>query len=88
MTLPYGLRAVRGYERVKIERGKRPEEESCKSLKNRDVSVEMKVFPLKKDMEIPKNQYTKWFDYDRIKDTLSVRTRETGDYFMIGGERR
>ena len=46
--------------------------------------MQTKVFPWKKDMEIPKNQYTKWFDYDKINDTLSVRTREPGDYFMIG----
>ena len=39
-------------------------------------------------MEIPKNQYTKWFDYDKIKDTLCVRTRENGDYIMIGDGKR
>ena len=33
--------------------------------------------------EIPKNQYTKWFDYDKIKGTLSARTRAAGDYIMI-----
>ena len=33
--------------------------------------------------EIPKNQYTKWFDYDKIKGTLSARTRSAGDYIMI-----
>ena len=33
--------------------------------------------------EMPKNQYTKWFDYDKIKGTLSIRTRRTGDYLMI-----
>ena len=27
--------------------------------------------------------YTKWFDYDKIKNTLSVRTRKTGDYIRI-----
>ena len=47
-------------------------------------SFQMKVFVWEKDMQIPKNKYTKWFDYDRICDTLSVRTREPGDYFMIG----
>ena len=41
-----------------------------------------------RDREIPKNQYTKWFDYDRIKGALSVRTRESGDYLMIAGGKR
>ena len=33
--------------------------------------------------KIPEKMYTKWFDYDKIKDTLSVRARKTGDYIRI-----
>lgn len=33
----------------------------------------------------PKNQCTKWFDYDKIKDTLSVRYRLPGDYITLKG---
>jgi len=80
--LPYGLQAVRRYETLEI----RKKEEI--SLGNVDVSLEMQVFPWKKDLEIPKNQYTKWFDYDKIKGTLCVRTRESGDYFLYSGEKR
>lgn len=32
---------------------------------------------------IPKNDCTKWFDYDKIKGVLFLRTREKGDYLMI-----
>ena len=35
--------------------------------------------------KIPENSYTKWFDYDTIKNGLSLRTRRTGDYFMLDG---
>lgn len=45
----------------------------------------LRAFSRKKQQEIPKNQYTKWFDYDKIKDTLSVRCRQTGDYLMLPG---
>ena len=38
--------------------------------------------------EIPKNQYTKWFDYDRIQGTLSVRFRQTGDYIALPDGKR
>ncbi|MDR2044785.1 MAG: tRNA lysidine(34) synthetase TilS [Clostridium sp.] len=37
----------------------------------------------KKDKEIPEKQYTKSFDYDKIKKPLMLRTRQTGDYFLI-----
>ena len=39
----------------------------------------------KKDREIPKNQYTKWFDYDKIKNGLCFRGREPADYFITDG---
>lgn len=45
----------------------------------------MTVFSRQKDQEIPKNQYTKWFDYDKIKDGLSIRYRKNGDYFTLSG---
>lgn len=31
----------------------------------------------------PENIYTKWFDYDIIKDTVEVRIRRPGDYLVI-----
>lgn len=32
---------------------------------------------------VPDNIYTKWFDYDIIKDTVIVRKRRPGDYIVI-----
>lgn len=43
------------------------------------------TFSRQNEGKIPKNQYTKWFDYDRIKNTLSVRTRRSGDYITLAG---
>jgi len=83
VDLPYGLCAVRGYETLEIRRNE-PEDFTGKN----GFSVEMCTFSWKKDLEIPKNQYTKWFDYDKIENTLSVRTREAGDYYMIGDGKR
>ena len=43
--------------------------------------------PYEKKEIIPEKTYTKWFDYDKIKNTLSIRTRRPGDFLMIrGGE--
>ena len=32
---------------------------------------------------IPQKKYTKWLDYDKIKDNIVIRTRKAGDYLMI-----
>ena len=87
-VLPYGLRAVRGYDRLEVA----PEERLLTRVAGERAleafSIKTRLFPYKKGMEIPKNQYTKWFDYDRIKGALSIRTRESGDYFMIAGGKK
>ncbi len=51
-------------------------------------TLKMSHFSYKKHQEIPENRYTKWFDYDTIKNTLSVRTRQTGDYITLKDEKR
>ena len=91
LDLPGGLMARTGYETLEIVR-KTEREVSVKTESGADGEIHgrqtvpelhMTVFSRQKDQEIPKNQYTKWFDYDKIKDTLSVRTRRTGDYLIL-----
>lgn len=47
--------------------------------------MEFKVFNYEKTINIPQNQYTKWFDYDKIEKSLEIRTRKTGDYLTVDG---
>ena len=91
LDLPGGLMARTGYETLEIVR-KTEREVSVKTESGADGEIHgcqtvpelhMTVFPRQKDQEIPKNQYTKWFDYDKIKGTLSVRTRRAGDYLIL-----
>lgn len=42
-----------------------------------------KLINYEKNMLIPRNGCTKWFDYDKIKNTVLVRTRREGDYIQI-----
>ena len=38
--------------------------------------------------EIPKNRYTKWMDYDKIKGTMRIRTRKEQDFLVIDAQGR
>lgn len=89
VDLPHGLKAERIYGRIEFSRrGDKPDirEGSDGGQDKRMDAVprmDIQVFPFQNQEEIPKNQYTKWFDYDKIKDTLSVRNRRTGDYITL-----
>jgi tRNA(Ile)-lysidine synthase len=48
-----------------------------------DKMLRVKVFNYKKSMIIPQNGCTKWFDYDKIENTVLVRTRREGDFIQI-----
>lgn len=45
----------------------------------------MTVYLVQKDQKIEEKQYTKCFDYDKIKDTVLLRYRQTGDYLELAG---
>ncbi len=45
--------------------------------------VSKEEFFSKKEQNIPKKTYTKWFDYDKITTVLVFRTRKMGDYLTI-----
>ena len=84
--LPGGIRAEREYTGLKIEKSTAPE--SVPPGHETGIPLEITVFPREKsqeNQEFPKNQYTKWFDYDKINGMLSVRRRRTGDYITLAG---
>ena len=91
VNLPYGMTAGIEYGRLIFSRGKEayampdsiagPE----RSGERAAARLDFQVFPRQNQQEIPKNQYTKWFDYDKINSALSVRYRETGDYITLAG---
>ena len=91
VDLPGGLMARTGYETLEIA-GKAEQKPVLdretggwggNTAPQKAPKLHMAGFSRQKDQEIPKNQYTKWFDYDKIKGTLSVRTRRTGDYLIL-----
>jgi len=43
----------------------------------------MRLIPYEKEREIYKKSCTKWFDYDKIRGNLRIRTRENGDFIRF-----
>ena len=82
VSLAWGLTAVQVYGDVHIQRKKEKE--------NGIYTLEWEVFPYEKQ-QIPEKTYTKWFDYDKIRSSLSVRHRLQGDYLVVnqkGGRKK
>lgn len=101
ISLPHGMLAVRNYENIElvmeVDGGKndvRPGEmieiPINESILWGDFSIDTLITPYKGEL-IPEKTYTKWFDYDRIKQNAVFRTRKSGDYLVInasGGRKK
>ena len=58
--------------------------ESCEDLEeDSEAFLVFSVFPYANTMKIPKNRYTKWMDYDKIKDAIILRKRQSGDVLSL-----
>jgi len=103
ISLPYGLCACKEYDRLLLKRAENefrkegyppvavtiPGEITVPGLGKVSFQYvpEAGLFS-KKEQNIPKKTYTKWFDYDKITTILVFRTRETGDYLTIDSDLR
>jgi tRNA(Ile)-lysidine synthase len=100
ICLPKGIRGRRCYQEVILETDSEvtPVNWSPIRICLEDISPEgmrltlpqggiltCRILPAQKNEKIPQNQYTKWFDCDKIKRYLELRTRCCGDYFYIKG---
>ena len=104
--LPYGMQAIRTYDGIYLER-KAEKCETRDSEKNAGIQINvhsegtesfqigeltLTVSRTARDFgEIPEKKYTKWFDYDRIKQTLVIRHRQPGDRICLfdgGGSKK
>ena len=83
ISLPYDITATRVYDSIILS-----SEGSFETLDNvSDHGITWEICN-REDLtiEIPKEQYVKWFDYEKTGDDLEVRTCRDGDYLLIGKE--
>lgn len=104
--LPYHIIAVRMYDGVllKVQKG---DGQKGSTVLNQGIKAEIghkyhleqfgcdiafeKMEKMEDWIEIPKNNCTKWFDYDRINNVIIIRNRQSGDYLEInkqGGRKK
>jgi len=105
--LPYDMIARRGYHKIEFylnkNRGVIGDAADSQTepivvtipgkvyLPKQRLFLETRVINYKKNSTIPKNCCTKWFDYDKIENTVVIRTRNEGDYIQInsvGGRKK
>lgn len=88
VNLPYEMTAVRIYDGIRLE--KHLPETTCAEDGNELFSI--RVFDREAgNLTFPEKIYTKWFDYDIIKNTVKIRHRMSGDSIVInkdGGRKK
>ncbi len=97
--LPYHIIVRKEYDMVLFEKGNKEENSLIRdpvavtlpvpggpilriSLSDSKI-MEFEVLSCENLVNIPENRYTKWFDYDKIKKSLTIRTRQPGDYLTF-----
>ncbi len=99
VNLPYRMVVSREYDYLVFGTGKAEEESEKRDIvyelipnrtyrvKELSLEISLSVEKLEeKWQEIPQNTCVKWFDYDKIKNGICLRTRRNGDYFQVNAE--
>ena len=90
VNLPYGLCARKSYDKLIIEADTGTAEEYSVEIGEPGIyclpdgsTIEIRLSDMKPELDISKKIYTKMADYDKIKDTLCIRSPKQGDYITI-----
>ncbi len=86
LECPTECYTVSEFEEIPIRPEEITEEEKVFPL-GQGRRIYLKLLNLEKNInnlqDIPENQYTKWFDYDKIIGCLTLRNRRGGDYLTL-----
>ena len=65
-----------------VQLSKKELETACEQVLFTDNVFYLKIFS-NEGQKIEEKKYTKWLDYDKIKQELSIRTRQPGDFLIV-----
>lgn len=98
INLPEGLTLERSYDILRCYQESRGLEDSwaypiesipCEVVvPENKLKIRFRFVKSIKNTNICEKLYTKWIDYDTIKDTLQIRTRRPGDYISAAGGKK
>ena len=99
LDFPYDIRAERVYQGIILRKctGEEGRKQNFPELTARGFwqipgyGYEIRTRLIEKNFqneEIPKKMYTKWMDYDKIKGTMQLRTRQEQDFLVLGPDGR
>lgn len=96
LDLPYEMLAVRNYDGVTLKQRKTQQRAGISPRKiqipgvtrisEQGLVIHCEVLELPEKFlqsSIPQKPYTKWFDYDIIKNNVEIRSRQGGDFISI-----
>lgn len=99
ISLPYRIFVSKGYDHISFRKKDKTKEYNIEKTNKfkavemtipgsvpipyMEASINTNLRKYEKAMEIPKEVYTKWIDYDKIDNILSIRTRQKGDFIQV-----
>ncbi|MGN1167389.1 MAG: tRNA lysidine(34) synthetase TilS [Lachnospiraceae bacterium] len=84
VNLPYDMEVVRCYDGLAFRKKAGRYESNTVSEEETGDLFDFRIFEkCTESKTFPENIYTKWFDYDIIKNTVKIRHRMPGDYIVI-----
>ncbi len=96
IDLPYGVKALRDYEGVLLKKQSEPISRSflpkelivpgVTKIPELNLCISSRIIEKTDEFsleEVPQKAYTKWFDYDIMKNNLTIRTRQSKDSIII-----
>lgn len=91
INLPYSMIARREYDGVSVRLSADEADEATEKSNKSEINYKVRTFAYDGSADFPQKTYTKWFDYDIIKDNFEIRKVRDDDVIVVlkhGGSKK